>query len=168
MRRWRSGQSRRTVNPLTLCLRWFKSNPAHPVKQTKRAFYAKGSFCLPRGCAASRGLRGRLVVKLKYNTIQYNTILFYEPHVFYVYILLSQKDSDLYIGFSNNLKNRIQTHFSGGVISTKDCRPLKLIYYEAYLNEQDAKKREVFLKSGSGHKFLKIQLHNYFKDYLNY
>ena len=87
--------------------------------------------------------------------------------MFYVYILLSRKDNNLDIGFSSNLKNRIQTHFSGGVIATKNRRPLKLIYYEAYVNEQDAKKREIFLKSGSGHKFLKIQLHNYFKDHLN-
>ena len=88
--------------------------------------------------------------------------------MFYVYVLLSRKDNNLYIGFSSNLKNRIQAHFSGNVTATKNRRPLKLIYYEAYVNEQDAKKREVFLKSGSGHKFLKIKLQKYLKYYTNY
>jgi len=38
---------------------------------------------------------------------------------------------------------------------------LKLIYFEAYLNQSDALGREKFLKSGSGHRFIKKQLNNY-------
>lgn len=84
--------------------------------------------------------------------------------MFYVYVLHSEKDRKLYTGFSNDLKNRIRYHELGKVASTKDRRPLKLIYYEAYLQEEDAESREVFLKSGSGKKFLKKQLAHYFKE----
>lgn len=82
--------------------------------------------------------------------------------MFFVYVLRSKKDKELYIGYSSNLKERLKTYIDGRVISTKNRRPLILIYYEAYINMQDAKKREVFLKSGSGHRFLKNQLKNYF------
>ena len=48
------------------------------------------------------------------------------------------------------------------VVATTGRRPLKLIYYEAYLAEEDAKGRERFLKSGSGRKYLDKQLKHYF------
>jgi len=78
--------------------------------------------------------------------------------MFYVYVLLSLKDHNLYIGFSSDLKQRIKSHNSGKVASTKSRRPLKLIYYEAYVSEKDTLGREKFLKSGSGLRFLKKQL----------
>lgn len=81
--------------------------------------------------------------------------------MYYTYLLESQKDSGWYIGYTNNLKDRFLEHSQGRVISTKNRLPIKLIYYEAYLNRLDAKKRERFLKSGSGRKFLKKQLTNY-------
>lgn len=77
---------------------------------------------------------------------------------FYVYILLSLKDGKLYTGFTTNLKNRLQQHTRGEVKSTKDRRPLKLIHYEYFINEADAKAREVFLKSGFGRNQLKQAL----------
>ena len=70
---------------------------------------------------------------------------------FYVYVLLSMKDRKFYIGFTNNLKNRLSQHAKGEVVSTKKRRPFKLIHYEYFINESDAKAREVFLKSGGGH-----------------
>lgn len=70
---------------------------------------------------------------------------------FYVYILLSKKDEKFYIGFTNNLKRRLSQHAKGEVISTKKRRPFKLIHYEYFINETDAKAREIFLKSGRGH-----------------
>lgn len=82
--------------------------------------------------------------------------------MYFVYILHSKKDDKLYIGYSKDLKNRFSLHINGKVASTKNRRPLELIYYEAYQNRLDAKKREVFLKSGSGHRFIKKQLVNYF------
>ena len=77
---------------------------------------------------------------------------------YYVYILLSGKDGKLYTGFTTNLKNRLQQHARGEVKSTKERRPLKLIHYEYFINEQDAKSREVFLKSGFGRNQMKQAL----------
>ena len=77
---------------------------------------------------------------------------------FYVYTLLSLKDRRLYTGFTTNLKNRLQQHARGEVKSTQNRRPLKLIHYEYFINEQDAKAREVFLKSGFGRNQLKQAL----------
>jgi len=82
---------------------------------------------------------------------------------YYTYLLESLKDSDWYIGYTGNLEKRIALHNAGKVSATKNRLPLKLIYYEAYLNKADAKGREKFLKSGSGHRFLKKQLTNYLK-----
>ena len=77
---------------------------------------------------------------------------------FYVYTLLSPKDHNLYTGFTTNLKNRLQQHARGEVKSTQNRRPLKLIHYEYFINEADAKAREVFLKSGFGRNQLKQAL----------
>ncbi|OGM20088.1 hypothetical protein A2714_01520 [Candidatus Woesebacteria bacterium RIFCSPHIGHO2_01_FULL_38_9] len=66
--------------------------------------------------------------------------------MFYIYILKSKKDNNLYIGSTNNLKRRFFEHNEGGVYSTKDRRPLVLIYYEAYKSESDARHREHNLK----------------------
>ena len=72
--------------------------------------------------------------------------------------MLSLKDKRFYVGFTTNLKNRLQQHARGEVKSTKDRRPLKLIHYEYFINEQDAKAREVFLKSGFGRNQMKQAL----------
>lgn len=66
--------------------------------------------------------------------------------MFYVYILRSKKDKNLYVGFTNDLRRRLQEHNSGLNRSTKHRRPFGLIYYEAYKSENDAKKREENLK----------------------
>ena len=78
--------------------------------------------------------------------------------MFYVYILFSELDKKLYTGFSTNLKSRFEKHQNGFVKATKNRRPLKLIYYEAYANELDARRREIYLKGGNGKSVLKIQL----------
>jgi len=67
---------------------------------------------------------------------------------FYVYILFSYKDKKLYTGYTTNLRNRLSQHARGEVRSTANRRPLKLIHYEYFINEGDAKACEVFLKSG--------------------
>ena len=81
--------------------------------------------------------------------------------MFYVYVLRSEKDAGFYIGFSSDLKRRLAEHKRGASIATKSRGPWKLIYYEAYLNEEDALGRERYLKSGSGRRFLKAQLKHY-------
>ncbi len=68
--------------------------------------------------------------------------------MFYVYILQSLKDRRLYIGSTSNLKERIKNRNLGLNTSTKYRRPLKLIYYEAFLKRKDALEREKFYKSG--------------------
>jgi len=87
----------------------------------------------------------------------------------YVYVLYSQKDKHLYIGSTSDLRKRFHKHITGFVLSTKNRLPLKLIYYESYLLETDALRREKFLKSGAGRKLLAIQLHDiYLKLDYNY
>ena len=85
--------------------------------------------------------------------------------MFYVYILHSEKDKKLYTGYSPDIKNRIKAHTKGFVKATKYRLPLKLIHYEAFVDEQDAKRRELFLKGGNGKKELEIILKSYFKKY---
>lgn len=84
--------------------------------------------------------------------------------MFYVYILKSLKDNRIYTGFTSNLKHRAKEHNSGKVKSTKHRRPLKLIYYEAYLSKKDAQERENYLKSGGKAKnVIKYQLRHSLK-----
>lgn len=87
----------------------------------------------------------------------------------YVYVLFSLSDRRLYVGYSQDLKNRIKEHFSGKVESTKNRKPLILIHYEAFRNQKDAKAREKFLKSRFGRSQLKRALQNDLKklDYKN-
>ena len=66
--------------------------------------------------------------------------------MFYVYILKSKKDHQLYIGSTNDLRRRLKEHNSGDIFSTKPRRPFELIYYEAYVAEKDARRRESNLK----------------------
>ena len=84
--------------------------------------------------------------------------------MYYVYILFSEKDKELYTGFSPDLKSRFKAHGNGFVKATKHRRPLKLIYYEAYVKELDARKREKYLKGGNGRGELKIQLKEILKE----
>ena len=84
-------------------------------------------------------------------------------HKFYTYILYSLKDKGLYIGFTTNLKNRLILHTKGQVDATKNRTPLKLIHYEYFISEVDAKAREEFLKSGYGRKQFKEILKNTLK-----
>ena len=66
--------------------------------------------------------------------------------MFFVYILKSVRDGNLYIGSTNNLKRRVEEHNLGKSQSTKPRIPFKLVYYEAYGAESDARKREHNLK----------------------
>ncbi|OGF18932.1 hypothetical protein A3I35_00220 [Candidatus Falkowbacteria bacterium RIFCSPLOWO2_02_FULL_45_15] len=66
--------------------------------------------------------------------------------MFYLYILKSDRDNHLYIGSTKDLTRRLKEHNNGVVFSTKNRRPLKLVYYEAYSVESEARKREHNLK----------------------
>ena len=85
----------------------------------------------------------------------------------YVYILFSLKDKKLYVGYTKNLKNRVKNHNEGLNTSTKCRRPLILIFAEAFINEKDAKNRELFYKSGRGRDVVKKELENTLKTLKN-
>jgi putative endonuclease len=84
--------------------------------------------------------------------------------MYYVYVLISEKDRQLYVGMTNSLKRRLREHFNGQVTATKSRLPLKFIYHEAYLKWSDAKRRETHLKGGNGRAQLKIQLQDILKE----
>ncbi|MCE4564035.1 GIY-YIG nuclease family protein [Maribellus sp. CM-23] len=77
---------------------------------------------------------------------------------YYTYVLRSLKDGNNYTGYTKNLKLRFEQHCNGEVDSTKNRRPLVLIYFEACLNQQDATHREKYLKTYYGRMFLKNRL----------
>ena len=80
---------------------------------------------------------------------------------YYVYVLKSEKDNKLYTGYTKNVELRFEQHEKGLVDSTKDRRPLNLIYFEACLNQQDATHREKYLKTHYGKLFLGNRLKSY-------
>ena len=77
---------------------------------------------------------------------------------YYVYILFSSKDQKFYIGYTTDLKSRVQQHLGGKVASTRNRRPLCLIFSERYINKKDAQRREKYLKSSVGKRMLRLIL----------
>lgn len=86
---------------------------------------------------------------------------------YYVYVLQSIKNNNLYIGFSEDLKKRLQEHNHGLNFSTKPYKPWRLIHYEAYRNRRDAERREKYLKTNQGARLLKRMLKEYFYEQKN-
>ena len=82
--------------------------------------------------------------------------------MYYVYVLQSLKDNNLYVGYTENVPSRFEAHEKGRVASTKHRRPLKLIYFEACLMQEDALKREKYLKTHYGRMFIHKRLKSYF------
>ena len=85
------------------------------------------------------------------------------PTMFYVYILLSLRDGRFYVGYTGNIKERIQQHIDGKVKSTSRRLPIKLIYYECYAIKSDAERNEKYYKTTKGRNDLKKKL----RDILN-
>ncbi|MBI2551468.1 GIY-YIG nuclease family protein [Candidatus Uhrbacteria bacterium] len=86
--------------------------------------------------------------------------------MYYVYVLRNNTGR-LYIGFTNDLKERVRRHQSGEVYTTKRLGGFwELIYYEASRNEIDAKKRERTLKTGYGWAYIKKRLRFDLKEYI--
>ena len=83
---------------------------------------------------------------------------------YYVYVLQSDYDKDFYVGYTKDLIKRIAEHNAGKVRSTKDRRPMRLVYWEGSLSQKDALKREKYLKTAWGKRYLK----NRMKDYLTW
>ena len=78
--------------------------------------------------------------------------------MFYTYVLKSQKDNDLYIGSTIDLKRRLAEHQNGQVESTRFRRPIVLVYYEACLDMKKSVNRERYFKTGFGRRFLKARI----------
>lgn len=81
--------------------------------------------------------------------------------MFYTYVLLSKKDGKFYTGYTQDLKVRFEQHNKGQVASTRERRPLELVYYEACINQKDATHREKYLKTYHGKVFIRKRIKSY-------
>lgn len=78
--------------------------------------------------------------------------------VYYFYILRSDKNKKLYLGFTPNLKERIVSHNKGENIATKPNIPYSLIFYSGFVDKTDALNCEKYFKTTAGWKRLKKML----------
>ena len=110
---------------------------------------------LPRNFSAAFAFKFRQ----KFITRRLPSLMFY-----YTYILKSQKNNSLYIGYTSDLKKRLKEHNSGKNQATRPFRPYVLIFYEAFLSKIDAQDRERYLKGGYGRKTIKVMIKNCLKE----
>ena len=80
--------------------------------------------------------------------------------MYYVYVLRSLKDGKFYTGFTENLRERLLAHNDGRVKSTYNRIPFEIVYYEASRNRNDTIKREKYLKTTYGKRYLTNRLRN--------
>ena len=80
--------------------------------------------------------------------------------MYYVYIIKSEKTEKMYTGSTEDLRKRVSEHNMGKVVSTKTSRPWKILYYEAFVLKNDARREELFLKTGKGRERIKWLLKN--------
>jgi len=76
----------------------------------------------------------------------------------FVYVLLSKKDSQFYIGYTEDILKRVEDHNEGKNESTRARRPLDLLYYEAHTSKEDALRREHYFKTSKGKTTLRLIL----------
>ena len=76
---------------------------------------------------------------------------------YFVYILKSKKDGKRYIGYTQSLENRLKSHNSGKVFSTKFRRPFEMVYYEEVPSLKEALQREKYLKTSHRDKLLELE-----------
>lgn len=85
-----------------------------------------------------------------------------DPNImFYTYVIQSRKNLRWYTGSTNDLRKRLKQHNEGKSTWTKRDIPWRLIYYEGCLNEEDARSREKYLKTGMGKRYLKNRLRRF-------
>jgi putative endonuclease len=77
---------------------------------------------------------------------------------YFVYVIKSLVDGDLYTGSCEDVEKRLHVHNSGKVRSTKSRKPFVLVYKEICDTRTEARKRENYLKSGIGRKYLKEKI----------
>lgn len=103
-------------------------------------------------------IKNRVIIYLKINSTLLNDFKFV---YYYIYVLQSDRDKNFYVGYTENLKSRFKEHCNGRVNSTKNRKPLKLIYSECCLDKKDATHRERYLKTYLGKQFLRNRLKSY-------
>jgi putative endonuclease len=79
----------------------------------------------------------------------------------YIYVLRSLKDKMFYVGFPHDIMKRVSEHNKGMVPSTRARIPFELVYWEGCLNQQDATRREKYLKTAWGKRYIKNRLNYY-------
>jgi len=84
--------------------------------------------------------------------------------MFYVYVLQSKLDNTFYTGLTRDIERRLDEHNSGISKSTKGKIPFELVYYEFCLNYKDAMKREKYLKTTWGKRFIKNRIKHYVEE----
>lgn len=77
---------------------------------------------------------------------------------YYAYVLFSHRDRKLYIGYTSDLEKRLEAHNEGLNVSIRSRRPLQLIYFEGHIRQTDALRRELYFKTTSGERTLRIML----------
>jgi len=75
-----------------------------------------------------------------------------KTNFFHVYILRCN-DGGIYTGFTQDLDDRLDRHNRGSVPSTKNRRPVKLIFFCSFVDKYQAYAFEKYLKTGSGRAF---------------
>lgn len=75
-----------------------------------------------------------------------------------VYVLFSEKDKQLYTGYTSDIQRRLREHQSGKNVSTRYRLPLRLVFCEYYLFKEDAEKRELYLKTTAGKRAIRLML----------
>lgn len=84
--------------------------------------------------------------------------------MYVIYVLQSLLNKQLYVGFTEDLEERLAAHNRGEVISTKSHRPWHLIFHECYTNKEDALRREQYFKTTAGKRALKLMLRSTMKE----
>ena len=82
---------------------------------------------------------------------------------FAVYILLSLKDQQFYIGFTSNFERRMEEHQHGKSKSTACRRPFICMFVEYYRSKKDALRREKYFKTSGGKRVLRLMLSENFR-----
>ncbi|MBI3572710.1 MAG: GIY-YIG nuclease family protein [Candidatus Kerfeldbacteria bacterium] len=83
------------------------------------------------------------------------------PSFFYTYVLKSLKSQYRYVGFTDNLMERLLQHNQGLTFSTRPYRPFELVYFEGRKSKIDARRREKYLKTTGGRRFLAKRIKNF-------
>ncbi len=83
--------------------------------------------------------------------------------IYYAYLLRSNKGDKFYVGYTSDLKQRVELHNEGQVEPTRSRRPLEFVYCEASLHQEDAlhRERDIYLKTTYGNRYIRSRLRHY-------